>query len=56
MTQMLTIIINLAFIGCIISLILSAHFIMKRKKEKANIFITLSIIYAFITAIMMIFN
>lgn len=49
MTPIFKIIKNLASIGCVISLILSTQFTIE--KEKAQKFITLSLIFAVLTAI-----
>lgn len=49
MTSIFKIIKNLASIGCVISLILSTQFTIE--KEKAQKFITLSLIFAVLTAI-----
>lgn len=50
MTQTILISRNLAFIGCVLSLILSVYFSIK--KEPARKFITISIGFAIITAIL----
>lgn len=51
MTPIFTIIRNLALIGCILSLILSTHFAIKKEKEGTNKFITISTAFAVISAI-----
>lgn len=51
MTPIFKIIKNLASIGCVISLILSTQFTIEKEKEKAQKFITLSLIFAVLTTI-----
>lgn len=51
MTPIFTIVRYLALIGCILSLILSTHFAIKKEKEGTNKFIMISIAFAAISAI-----
>lgn len=51
MTPILMIIKSLALIGCVLSLVLSAHFAIKKEKEDTQKFITISTILAIIVAL-----
>lgn len=51
-TSVLTITRKLAIIGCILNLILSTHFAIKKEKEGTQKFITISTGFAVISAIL----